>query len=366
MLVETRCYGGGAGAGVGRPRPYGWGDGVGPRCRWDSEDQCRGAGRAWASHAPTGELERGGRRLRVAFGERRELPAIGARGVPRWSTMAQIGQRDVLIIKYENQSGFYLDGGDLGEILLPGRYRTPGMLPGTTVDVFVYRDSRDRLIATTEVPHAMVNEFAYLRVVSVERGLGAFLDWGLDKDLLLPIREFPSLVTPGDWIVVWIHLDRRSDRIVASGRTNRHVDLTEADYKRGDAVKLLISRITPLGYDAIINHKHSGLIYTDDSAEPLGVGQSLDGFVLRMRPDGKVDLTLHQAGRERIAPLTEKILKALGEAEGKLPLHDRSDPAEIQREFGVSKKAFKQAIGQLFRERRIMIESTGIRLVSVE
>ena len=277
--------------------------------------------------------------------------------------MAHIGQRNVLIIKHESAPGFYLDGGDLGEILLPGRYRKPGMLPGTTVDVFVYRDSRDRLIATTEVPHVMVNEFAYLRVIGVERGLGAFLDWGLEKDLLLPIREFPGPVSAGDWLVVWVYLDERSNRIVASGRTNRHVDKTEANYKAGEAVKLLISRITPLGYDAIINHRHSGLIYADDVAEPLGVGQSMDGYVLRMRPDGKVDLTLHQAGYGRIAPLTEKILTALAEAGGNLPFHDRSDPADIQREFGVSKKAFKQAIGQLFRERKIMIEPRGIRLV---
>ena len=280
--------------------------------------------------------------------------------------MAQIGQRNVLIIKYESAPGFFLDGGNLGEILLPGRYRTPGMLPGTTVDVFLYRDSRDRLIATTEVPHVMVNEFAYLRVVSVERGLGAFLDWGLEKDLLMPIREWPGPVNVGDWVVVWVYIDERSDRIVASGRTNRHVDKTEADYKAGEAVKLLVSRITPLGYDAIINHAHSGLIYADDVAEPLGVGQSLDGFVLRMRPDGKVDLTLHQARYGRIAPLTEKILSALADAGGTLPLHDRSDPAEIQRVLGVSKKAFKQAIGQLFRERKIMIEPKGIRFVSAE
>jgi uncharacterized protein len=203
-------------------------------------------------------------------------------------------------------------------------------------------------------------------VVSVERGLGAFLDWGLEKDLLMPIREWPGPVNVGDWVVVWVYIDERSDRIVASGRTNRHVDKTEADYKAGEAVKLLVSRITPLGYDAIINHAHSGLIYADDVAEPLGVGQSLDGFVLRMRPDGKVDLTLHQAGYGRIAPLTEKILSALADAGGTLPLHDRSDPAEIQRVLGVSKKAFKQAIGQLFRERKIMIEPKGIRFVSAE
>jgi predicted RNA-binding protein (virulence factor B family) len=280
--------------------------------------------------------------------------------------MAQIGQRNVLAIKYESSPGFFLDGGDLGEILLPGRYREEGMLPGTTVDVFVYRDSRDRLIATTEYPHAMVNEFAYLRVISVEQGLGAFLDWGLEKDLLMPIREFPGPVAAGDWVVVWVWIDERSNRLVASGRTNRHVDKTEAAYNRGDAVKLLISRITPLGYDAIINNAHSGLIYADDSAEPLGVGQSLDGYVLRMRPDGKVDLTLHQAGRERIGPLTEKILTALADSDGFLPLHDRSDPAEIQRALGVSKKAYKQAIGQLYRERKIKIEPKGIRFVSAE
>lgn len=276
--------------------------------------------------------------------------------------MALIGKLNVLRVLREAAPGFYLDGGPLGEILLPGSQRTAKTIPGGDIEVFVYRDSEDRLVATTRVPHAQLDEFAMLRVVAVRAGIGAFLDWGLEKDLLLPIREWKDRVEPGDWVVVKVRMDTRSNRLVASARLDRHLDRTPADYQPRQPVRLLVAGETPLGYFVIINHTHRGLLYAADVAAPLGIGETLDGYVLRVRPDGKIDTTLHAAGFERIGPLKTRILGLLSESDGFLPYHDGSSPAEIHDAFGVSKKAFKQAIGLLYRDRRITIADDGIRL----
>jgi predicted RNA-binding protein (virulence factor B family) len=276
--------------------------------------------------------------------------------------MAILGKRNTLRIVRQAPPGYYLDGGPLGEILLPGRYIPPGAKPGGTIDVFVYRDSEDRPVATTETPLAMVGEFAFLRVISHEPAIGAFLDWGLEKDLLLPRREYAGGVRPGGRVLVHVMLDERSDRIVATCRLNRHLNLTPPNYTEGQPVKLIIESETPLGYRAIINHAHTGLLYRAELAAPLAIGQQLDGFIRTVRPDGKIDLGLDPAGHRRLGPLSEQILAALQAAGGRLPYHDGSSPEEIRAALGMSKKAFKQAIGVLFRERRILIEPTGIRL----
>ena len=276
--------------------------------------------------------------------------------------MALIGKRNLLPILREAPPGFYLDGASHGEILLPGRYIPRGVVPGGIMDVFVYRDSEDRLVATTEQPHAMVDDFALLRVVSVNPRIGVFLDWGLEKDLLLPIREQTEPLQPGSWIVVRVALDEKTDRIIASARLNRYLDLVPATYREGQAVKLLITGESPLGYNAIIENAHRGLLYRSDLSGPLSAGQALDGFVRAVRPDGKIDVALDQAGYRRIAPLTEQILEALKDAGGQLPYHDNSPPEDIRAVFGVSKKAFKQAIGSLYRDRKIRIEKSGITL----
>ena len=279
------------------------------------------------------------------------------------SIMVKIGRFNTLRVVHEAGPGFFLDGGELGEILLPGRFRTLEIEAEQLADVFVYRDSEDRLIATTQTPLAQVDEFAFLRVVSINERVGAFLDWGLDKDLLLPKREWPGSLQMGDHVVVRVRVDERTNRIVASARIDYYLDNTPACYQRGQEVRLLIAAETTLGYKAIINDEHSGLIYHSDVNEPLVVGQALPGYILRVRPDEKIDLTIHQSGYKRIAPLTEEILEMLRDRAGFLPYHDKSPPAGIQATFGVSKKAFKQAIGALFKERRITIEPDGIRLV---
>jgi predicted RNA-binding protein (virulence factor B family) len=223
------------------------------------------------------------------------------------------------------------------------------------------------LVATTESPFAAVGDFALLRVVSVNPRIGVFLDWGLEKDLLLPIREQTAPLREGDWLVVRVALDPRTDRIIASARLNRYLNLTPPRYAAGQPVKLLVLGSTPLGYNVAINQTHRGLLYHNTLPGPLTPGQQLDGFVHLVRPDGKIDLTLDRArvGYQRMAPLTETILAALkARSGGRLPLHDNSPPEEIRATFGVSKKAFKQAIGMLFKAGQIVIEPTGIRLAT--
>lgn len=275
--------------------------------------------------------------------------------------MAFIGKRNSLRIVRSAPPGFYLDGESLGEILLPGRYITAAMAVGGLADVFVYRDSEDRLVATTEQPFATVGKFAALKVVGIRAGVGAFLDWGLDKDLLLPIREMDGPLNPGDFVVVQVALDKRTDRLVASARINRHLDLTPPPYHEGQSVQLLVASKSPLGYNLIVNHAHRGLIYATEVPGQLKIGQTVEGYVRAIRPDGKLDLALGHAGYRRIGQVTEIVLEKLKAAGGSLPYHDNSLPEEIREVFGVSKKAFKQAIGALFRDRLIYIDDDGIR-----
>ena len=276
--------------------------------------------------------------------------------------MANIGQRNLLPILRSAPPGYYLDGGTHGEILLPGRYIPKGVIPGGIMDVFVYRDSEDRLVATTETPHAMVGQFALLRVVSVNPRIGVFLDWGLEKDLLLPIREQTRPLNPGDWIVVRVALDEKTDRIIASSRLNRYLNLAPPAYVEGQAVNLLVIDESPLGFNVIVENAHRGLLYHSDLAGPLTPGQPLEGFVRAVRPDGKIDVALDRAGYRRIGAVTEQIMDALKENGGRLPYHDNSAPEDIRAIFGVSKKAFKQAIGALYRDRLIQINPDGIQI----
>jgi uncharacterized protein len=279
------------------------------------------------------------------------------------AAMTLIGRRSRLWVARIATPGVYLDGGARGEILMPGRYVPKSTLVGELFDVFVHRDSEDRLVATTERPLAMVGEFAALRVVSVDPRIGAFLDWGLSKDLLLPIREQSRRVRAGEVVLVYVFVDVKTDRIVATSRLDRRLNVTPAPYVAGQPVDLLVAGRTTLGYSAIVCSAHLGLLYHNELPEPLAVGKRLDGYVREVRPDGKIDLTIHPSGYGKVAPLKEQVLEALASAGGALPLSDASPPADIRGAFGVSKKAFKQAIGALYRERRITIGERGIRLV---
>lgn len=278
--------------------------------------------------------------------------------------MATIGKRNQLVIVREGPPGYFLDDGDGGEILLPGRYIPPGSAPGDTIDVFIYRDSEDRLVATTETPLAMVGDFACLKIVDVSPGIGAFLDWGLEKDLLMPRREQEGPRKAGDKVVVHVFLDEKSDRIVATARLYRWLSKTPPAYAKDHPVKLLISGRTPLGYQAIVDNAYRGQLYQTELSGPLEIGAQLDGFVKEVRSDGKLDLSLDRSGFARIAPITDQILDALKNGGGHLPYDDNSPPEAIRTAFGVSKKAFKQAIGILYRKRLIRLASGGISLAT--
>jgi predicted RNA-binding protein (virulence factor B family) len=277
--------------------------------------------------------------------------------------MAIIGKRNLLSVVRESSPGLYLDGGVLGEILLPRRYIPAGLAQKDKLDVFIYRDSEDRLVATTETPLAMVGEFASLRVVSVNQNVGAFLDWGLPKDLLLPFREQDFPVRTGDCVVVCVCLDAATNRILATTRLNRHLSRETPAYRNGQHVNLIIIRKTPLGYDAIVENAHRGLLYHDKLAAPLHTGDKLKGFVRTVRPNGKIDLSLDASGYKRVAALTDQIVAALERGGGKLNFDDDSSPDAIRQTFGVSKKAFKQALGKLYKSRRIHFTKPGIQLL---
>lgn len=277
--------------------------------------------------------------------------------------MAIIGKRNTLAIVRASQPGLYLDGGELGEILLPGRYIPADLAPKQKMDVFVYRDSEDRLVATTETPNAMVGEFAYMKVVNVHPQVGAFLDWGLAKDLLVPFREQEFPLHIGDWAVVYVCLDVKTNRILASTRLNRHLNRDTPAYRDGQPVNILITSKTPLGYNAIVENAHRGLLYKNNLATALKTGAKLKGFVRTVRSGGKIDLSLDAAGYKRVAPLTNQIVEALERNDGKLDFDDDSSPVVIRQNFGVSKKAFKQALGKLYKTRRIAFLKPGIQLL---
>ncbi len=277
--------------------------------------------------------------------------------------MADIGKWNTLTAVEENSYGMMLDGGKHGQILAPFRYLPDNAVTGDEFEVFVYPDTEDRLIATTEQPVAQVGEFACLEVLSLNQQVGAFLGWGLIKDLLLPFAEQLGRVRIGQRVVVAIVLDDRTERIVASMRTRRHLDRAFPPYDTGDAVQLLIAGRTPLGFNAIVNQRHMGLLYHSDLASPLEIGQTVDGFIRQIRPEGKIDLSLDRAGYGRVATLADDIIEALRNSNGFLGIGDKTPPEKIRHLFGTSKKAFKQALGALYKEERIRFEGLGIRLV---
>ncbi len=259
--------------------------------------------------------------------------------------------------------GLYLDGGNLGEILLPNRYIAEDAPIPEQIEVFLYQDSEDRLVATTETPRAMVGEFASLRVVGIHPRLGAFLDWGLSKDLFLPLGEQGAPVVTGENVVVFVQVDRRSGRITATTRLDRHLHREPPRYREGQPVQLLLVARTPLGFTAIVGQSHLGLLYHDAYAPPLAVGQSIAGHVAAVRPDGKIDLRLEPFAARGVLGLTDRILAAIDAAGGHLDLDDSSPPKAIQEKFGVSKKSFKQAVGALYRERVIVLRKPGLERV---
>lgn len=291
-----------------------------------------------------------------------------ARKIRNKFNMPSIGKRNSLKIVRAAPPGLYLDAAELGEILLPGKLVPRNVQLKDLVDVFIYTDSEDRLVATTETPLAEVGEFAALKVVSVNRNVGAFLDWGLSKDLLLPYREQERPPRVGDKIFVAVCLDPVSNRVVASARISRYLqrEIPE-EWKPGQPVNLQIAGTSPLGYNAIIEGCYRGLLYKDRTNAPLEIGQKLKGFIRAIRDGGKVDLSLDGPGaRQQVTPLTTLILNAMRENGGTLPYDDSADPGIIRQKFNISKNVFKQALGNLYKRKRIEFTNPGIKLTATE
>lgn len=275
--------------------------------------------------------------------------------------MVEIGRTNTLKVVKEVDFGIYLDGDDLGEILLPKRYVPEGTEVDHYLDVFIYIDSEDRVIATTDEPKAEVGEFAVMKVKENTK-VGTFLDWGLTKDLLVPFKEQREEMNEGQSYLVHVYLDDETERIVASTKINRFLDNIPAEYEEGQEVDLIVANKTSLGHNVIINEVHSGLIYENEIFQPIKPGQKLKGFIKKLREDEKIDVSLQKAGYERIEGVAGEILQKLEKAGGFLEANDKSTPESIKHMFGISKKAFKKAIGALYRERLIIIEDKGIRL----
>ncbi len=274
--------------------------------------------------------------------------------------MIEIGKFSELEILREVDFGFYLDGGPLGELLLPNNSVEGRCHPGDIVNVFIYLDSEDRVITTMERPYIEVGEFALLRVIAVE-SVGAFMDWGLTKDLLVPFREQKLPLSIGRSYIVRAYLDNKTDRIVASTKLDRFLDKTPADYEAGEEVDLLITRRTDLGYNAIINGSHWGVLYKNQVFQRLDVGQEITGYINKMRGDDKIDLLLEKPGYEKVDGMAGEILDLLKESGGFLSVTSKSTPEEIYSLFGMSKKNFKKAVGALYKQRLVILGDDGIR-----
>lgn len=274
----------------------------------------------------------------------------------------QLGRYNTLRIVRKVDFGVYLDGGTLGDILMPQRYVPQNAEIGEYVDAFVYLDSEDRLVATTEKPLAQVGEFAYLKVKAVSL-FGAFLDWGLAKDLLVPYSEQRDRMEVDKSYVVYVFVDEESQRIAATEKVSRYLNNIAPRYSAGQEVDILISERNDLGYKAIINNQHTGLLYHNELYQRVEVGQRTKAYVARLRDDDKIDLSLRPTGYAKVDDLKSIIVRRLRENNGHMPVGDKTDAQTILLAFGCSKKAFKMALGALYKQGVVEIGNDGIRLV---
>jgi predicted RNA-binding protein (virulence factor B family) len=276
--------------------------------------------------------------------------------------MAELGRVNRLTVTGQLAQGWCLDGEQFGEVMLPTRAAPQACQIGDQLEVFLYVDAQDRVAASAEAALASVGEFAWLKVLEVNE-VGAFLDWGLPKDLLLPYGEQKYPPEVGKRVMVKVMLHERTDRLIASTRIDSFVQEETDELRNGQAVDLLIADKTELGYKAIVNNAYWGVLYSSELYQTLSKGQRLQGFVKYIRPDKKIDLTLTQPGYGKISSLAEQIVATLQQHDGFLMLTDKSSPEAIRGVFKVSKKAYKQAVGALYKQRRIAIEDKGIRLL---
>lgn len=274
----------------------------------------------------------------------------------------KLGEYNTLTILRDTHSGLFLGDEEGNEILLPGKFIPDEFEIGDELKVFVYLDNEERPICTTQTPDLTLNTFGYLKCNDVNQ-YGAFMDMGIDKDLFVPFNEQARKMQAGNWYIIYMYLDEVTDRLVGSSKTNKFLSNENLTVELHDEVSVLITHITPLGVQAIINGVHSGLFYMDTVFEELRTGDRLNAFVSNIRPDKKIDLVLQRAGYKSIEPNAEYIYNELKAAGGFLGLHDKSTPKEIQDGLGLSKRSFKKAIGALYKDRKIKILDNGIELI---
>ena len=274
--------------------------------------------------------------------------------------MANLGEWCSLRIIKSRSAGMYLDAGDLGEILLPGNELTPDLHVGADVEVFLHLDSADRLIATRKKPLAMPGDIALL-TCTANNDVGAFLDWGLPKELLVPYREQTKPMIPGRHYIVKILIDEKSGRFIGSQRITRALISAAARYRDGDAVTALLWGKTELGYKAVVDGKYNGLFFSNQVFQKLEYGQTVTAYVTETRSDGKLDLSLTPVGRKKISPLATQFMEKL-QLTGTLMLSDKSPAATIKSQLNMSKKTFKQVVGQLYKQKKILIHEDRITL----
>ncbi len=276
--------------------------------------------------------------------------------------MLKLGEYNMLEVVRERDQGIYLCDDEGNEVLLPNKYVPEQFQIRDVLKVFVYLDSSERIVSTTLEPYATVKSFAYLKCTSNSE-IGAFLDWGLEKDLFVPFKEQASKMRVGSWYLVYVYLDEETNRLVASSKTNAFLDNTLVLLSPYDEVDLIASHPSPQGWNMIVNQKHLGLVYADEIFQKITAGDRLKGFVKKVRPDGKIDLTLQRHGYRVIEPNAQQIINELKASGGFIDLNDKSDPEDIKEVFQLSKKSFKKAIGALYKARKITIEKDGIRLL---
>lgn len=273
--------------------------------------------------------------------------------------MIQLGTYNNLKILRETDPGLYLGDESEEVVLLPHKHKPEQYEVGDTIEVFVYRDNEARIIATTLRPEMTVGEFGYLKCNDVTQ-YGAFMEWGIEKDLFVPFKEQARPMTKGNWYIVYAYIDDKTQRLVGSSKTQRYLSNDQLDIKKFDEVAILVTHLTEVGANVIINGKYQGLIYLEDIFEDIRTGDRLKAYVKKVRHDNKVDIVLQEEGYRSIEPNANYVLDELIAAGGFLPLHDKSSPDEIKELLGLSKKSFKKAIGALYKDKKILIQEDGI------
>ena len=278
--------------------------------------------------------------------------------------MLHIGQHNTLTILRDTKVGLFLgNGNEVDDVLLPNKYVPKVFEIGEEITVFIYLDHEERPVATTLVPYIFLNEFALLRV-NYTNQIGAFMDWGMEKDILVPFKEQARPMEKGKRYLVYLYLDEKSNRLVASSKTNQFLDNENITVQNGDEVDLIISHITDIGINVIINQIHKGLVYNDEVYDDsIRTGDKMIGYIKNVREDGKIDVSLQKLGYQNIEPNSELILDELRASKGFLRLNDNSSPEDIKTVLKMSKKTFKKAIGLLYKEKLIEIKDDGIYLI---